>query len=85
MVKASLTGKRPQTTTCLFGNVHALWAFKAIPTPHGVMLLVDGELTACIVHSQYNIENVETGEFIGKCRVYRQTVVMIRSMASHGG
>lgn len=69
-----------QTTTCLFGNVHCLWAFKAISKPHGVMLIVDGELTACLVYSKWHIVNVETGETVGKCRVYRQTIAMIRAM-----
>lgn len=83
MVKASLTGKRPQTTTCLFGSTHQKWVGKACGT---IMLIVDGELTACITDRQgIYLLNADTGEFITtkSVRVYRSTIAQIRAMLAH--
>lgn len=80
MVKASLSGKRPQTTTCLFGMTHQKWVFKA---DCGIMLLVDGVLTGCIVaHNGNWVLNVDSGEYLDaeSVRVYRSTIAQIRVM-----
>ena len=80
MVKASLSGKRRQSTTRLFGMTHQKWVFKA---SCGIMLIVDGVLTGCIVaHNGNWILNVETGEYLTteSVRVHCSTVSQIRSM-----
>lgn len=79
MVKATLS-KRPQTTTIAFGNGHARWAMEAYC--NDVMLLIDGELTACHICGK-GILNVETGELVRKARIYRATVTQIRNILSH--
>lgn len=79
MVKRSLTGK-VQTTTCKFGMTHQKWVGRA---NCGIMLIVDGVLTACTVDRQGNyLMNADTGEFIDVAgvRVYRSTIRQIRNI-----
>ncbi len=81
MVKATLTGKK-QTTTQALGAGIARWIQRA---GGYVMLLIDGELTACsvvIFGAGLAVEDTDTGGIwlLKDCRIYRDTVRQIKSM-----
>ena len=85
MVKASLTGKRPQTTTIAFGRTHAAWVLKA---GCGVMVRWNNGLHGAIpvIHHTGIVMLEIDGTMIvplSECRIYRATVTQIRNILAH--
>jgi len=89
MVKPTLSGKRPQTTTQALGSNIARWILSA---GCGVMVLVDGELVAADITVQSGqlcctFKELVRGEWCDHsihilcCRIYRSTVAQIKAMA----
>jgi len=83
MVKPTLSGKRPQTTTQALGSNIARWILSA---GCGVMVLINGELLSGFITTFSTGElccNTDSGVFsLIRCRIYRATVTQIKAMVS---